>query len=94
MRFFREENRQHPRQKQLYAAYEIAYTLVDFMAAAFFVVGSAFFFFSGLQTPALWCFLLGSILFAVKPLLKLTREIHLARIGDVDDLARRERAEP
>ena len=91
---FRTDPHASPRRQAIFAAYEIAYTLVDLSAALFFIVGSAFFFFSEMQTPALWCFLLGSILFAVKPTLKFAREVHLARIGDTEELAKRERSEP
>jgi hypothetical protein len=34
-------------------------------------------------------FLVGSLLFAAKPTLRLIREIKLYRMGDVDDLAHR-----
>ena len=92
MSFFRDQTHSHPRKQRIYAAYELARTAVDLMAALFFVVGSAFFFFPSYETPALWCFLLGSILFAVKPTLKFSREVHLARIGDAEDLAQRDKA--
>ncbi|SHF09431.1 YrhK-like protein [Loktanella atrilutea] len=86
---FHQDNRSSRRQKRIFALYEIARTSVDFGAASCFVVGSIFFFWSTTETVALWLFLVGSILFAVKPTLKLSREIHLARIGDAADLAHR-----
>lgn len=64
-----------PQHGRIYARYEIAHTAVDFAAAAFFVVGSAFFFYESLSEAARWCFLLGSILFAAKPTIRLAREL-------------------
>ena len=75
----------------LYAAYELAYTAVDFGAAACFVVGSVMFFFEAWQTPGTWLFLIGSVLFAAKPSLRLARELHMAARGDEDGLAQRYR---
>ena len=86
---FHQDNRTSEHQKRVFAAYEIARTCVDFCAAGCFVVGSIFFFWSSTETAALWFFLIGSILFGVKPTLKLLREVHLARIGDAEDLAER-----
>lgn len=90
MTLFQHETRQRsPRSRALWARYEILYTAVDFGAALCFVVGSVMFFSEAWQVPGTWLFLLGSILFAAKPTLRLLREIHLYRMGDVDDLARR-----
>ena len=76
-----------------YAAYELVYTGVDFLAAGLFVVGSVMFFFKDWQIPGTWCFLLGSICFALKPTIRLVRELRLAEEGKVEDLARRLSAE-
>ncbi len=90
MKLFRHETRQRSEaSRTLWARYEILYTCVDFGAALAFVVGSVMFFFEAWQTAGTWLFLLGSILFAAKPTLRLVREIHLYRLGDVDDLASR-----
>ncbi|MBZ4023874.1 hypothetical protein CKO11_15585 [Rhodobacter sp. TJ_12] len=76
-------------QRRLYALFEIAYTLVDFGAALCFIVGSVFFFFDSLVFPGTWLFLIGSILFAAKPTLRLVRELKLLRMGDYADIAKR-----
>lgn len=76
-------------QRKLYAIYELAYTLVDVSAALLFLVGSIMFFYSALENPAIWCFVIGSAFFAIKPLLRVTREFHLAARGDFEDLAQR-----
>lgn len=90
MRLFRQDTRQHSAlSRALWARYEIAYTCVDFGAALCFIAGSVMFFFEAWQIPGTWLFLVGSILFAAKPTIRLVREIHLYRLGDLDDLARR-----
>ncbi|MFC3613729.1 YrhK family protein [Lutimaribacter marinistellae] len=77
------------RQKRVYAMFELAYTAVDFAAATLFVIGSIMFFSEDWQTQGTWMFLIGSICFALKPTLRLARELKLAAMGDVDDLAKR-----
>lgn len=77
------------RRRRIYAAYEVAYTAVDFLAAILFLVGSVLFFFKSLENPAIWCFVVGSVCFALKPSLRLARELHYLAIGDTDDLAKR-----
>ena len=73
--------------QDLSTLYEIAYTLVDFLAATFFIIGSVFFFDEKLMTAGTWLFLIGSILFATKPTLRLLREIQLYKMGEDEDLA-------
>lgn len=74
---------------RLFALYEIIYTLVDFAAAFLFIIGSILFFDEATETFGTWLFLIGSICFALKPTIRLTREIHYFRIGQVDELAKR-----
>jgi hypothetical protein len=64
----------------LFWRYQIVRTLVDFGAAVCFVVGSAFFFFPSRATPADWLFLVGSVLFALKPTIDVVRSAHLTRL--------------
>ena len=89
MLFSRDHRQGTDRQRRIYAAFEIAYTFVDFAAAICFVIGSVMFFFEEWQTPGTWLFLIGSILFALKPTLRLARELKLAAMGDDTDLADR-----
>lgn len=77
------------RQRHTYALFEVAYTLLDFIAAICFVVGSVMFFSDDWQIPGTWLFLIGSICFALKPTLRLSRELKLAAMGDDKDLAQR-----
>lgn len=67
------------RLRRLHALYDIAYTLVDFSAAVLFIVGSWMFFYASLMTAGTWLFLIGSVLFAVRPTLRLAREIATLR---------------
>ncbi len=87
MSFFNPANKDRSqRSRAIYAAYEIAYTAVDVTAALLFVVGSAMFFSKDLENPAIWCFLIGSVFFAMKPTIRIVREFHLLSLGDFDDL--------
>ena len=88
MKMFRNERRDNSEaHRRLYARFELAYTVVEFMAAFCFIVGSVMFFSQNWQTTATWFFVIGSLLFAAKPSLRLVREIKLYRLGDVKDLA-------
>ncbi|SPF77685.1 YrhK family protein [Pseudoprimorskyibacter insulae] len=68
-------------QRRKYAAYEIAYTIVDFTAALCFIFGSICFFYDSLLTLGTTLFLLGSLCFAAKPTLRLIREFRLTRMN-------------
>ena len=89
MLFIHDHRKGTDRQRSIYAAFEITYTFVDFAAALCFVVGSVMFFSEDWQTFGTWLFLIGSICFALKPTLRLIRELKLAAIGDDKDLAQR-----
>ena len=79
-----------PRHLEVFWRYQVVRTGVDFGAACCFVIGSAFFFFSSLSRPADWLFLLGSVLFAIKPTIDMVRSAHLARLPDDGDSSARE----
>lgn len=90
MPLFHHENRQASEAaKALYARYEIAYTAVDFLAAFAFIIGSILFFDEAAQIAATWLFVIGSVFFALKPTIRLTREVKLYRMGKLDTLAAR-----
>ncbi len=78
--------------RRIHAAYEIAHTVVDFSAALLFVVGSILFFWEETTYAATWLFLIGSICFALKPTIKLLREVRYWRMGQTDILADRDEA--
>lgn len=76
------------RHRQIYAYAELAYTFVDFSAAALFVVGSVLFFSADTTYQGTWLFLVGSVLFGLRPTIKLVREIAYMRVGDYDDVTK------
>ena len=73
--------------KKIYAYYELAYTIVDVSAAALFVIGSILFFSEATTYVGTWLFLVGSVLFGLRPTIKLYREFAYLRVGDDDDIA-------
>ncbi|MEU4361320.1 YrhK family protein [Promicromonospora sp. NPDC023987] len=76
-------------QARRYAMFEILHTIADFLAAFLFIVGSILFFSEQTKLAATVCFLLGSLFFAAKPGIRLVRELWLARLDKVDQLAGR-----
>ncbi len=72
-----------PKHLEIFWRYQVVRTGVDFGAALCFVVGSILFFSASTTYAATWFFLVGSILFAVKPSIDMVRAVHLRRIpGD------------
>ena len=65
---------------KVYGQYQTVYDTVDLLAAIAFVVGSALFFSDKTQIAATWLFLIGSIFFAVRPLVHVARDFHMARL--------------
>lgn len=89
MRIFNPENHLRSAQhKRIYALAELAYTVVDFSAATLFVVGSILFFSEDTTYLGTWLFLIGSVLFGLRPTIKLVREVAYIRVGDYDDVTR------
>jgi len=64
--------------RKLYAIFEILYTMVDFFAAVSFTIGSIMFLYPKLMHSATWFFIVGSLLFTLKPTIRVVREIKLA----------------
>jgi hypothetical protein len=77
-----------PENARIYAAFEVARTVNDFAAALFFLIGSILFFWESTQTFATWLFVLGSLCFALKPTLRLIRELRYVEEGAYDQIAR------
>lgn len=89
-RLFDPRNREiSEHQARRYAMFEALHTNVDFLAAFLFVIGSVLFFFPELQTAGTIGFLVGSLFFAAKPSIRLSREVWLARSGYVGNLAQK-----
>lgn len=72
------------RHGSVYQRYEKLYDVIDALAAIAFIIGSALFFSEATQMPATWLFLIGSTFFAVRPLVHLLRDFHLARLPAPD----------
>jgi hypothetical protein len=87
MRLFNPDNHTlTKRHKELYALFTIAYTIVDFIAALMFVIGSILFFNEDTTYVGTWLFLIGSVFFGLRPTITLMREIAYLRASDYDDL--------
>lgn len=69
-----------PDHSELVRKYELYRTIVEFLAALIFIVGSVLFFFPILVYAGTWLFLIGSILFAVRPTIWLMLEPRLANL--------------
>ena len=65
--------------------YETISIANDVMIALWFVAGSILFFWESTTTVATWMFLLGSLEFLARPVIRLVRRIHLRRLHAADD---------
>jgi hypothetical protein len=80
-RVFREELASlTPHHARISRNYEIWYNINDFAAGVLFVTGSILFFWESTMYIATWFFVVGSILFCVRPSIRLARELHLSRL--------------
>lgn len=61
--------------------YEVFSILNDALIAVWFVIGSVLFFFEATTTAGTWLFLLGSVQLMIRPVIRLSRRIHLSRVG-------------
>ncbi|NLU72854.1 hypothetical protein HCC61_09225 [Streptomyces sp. HNM0575] len=60
--------------------YEVVSIANDILVAMWFLAGSVMFFFPDWQTSGTWCFVFGSIELLARPLIRLTRHVHLLRM--------------
>ncbi|GAB3712695.1 YrhK family protein [Nocardiopsis nanhaiensis] len=63
--------------RQRYEAVSIAN---DLLIALWFIAGSILFFFPDQMTLGTWCFLAGSVELLIRPLIRLSRQVHLRRM--------------
>lgn len=82
-------HRQYVADDKAYARFELAYTSVDVAAAGLFIIGSIMFFSEAWLTAGTWCFLVGSICFALKPALRIIRELRYLKKDEYERLAKR-----
>lgn len=64
--------------------YETASIANDVLTGLLFLVGSALFFSDSTTTAATWLFVVGSVLMLVRPVIRLTRRVHLTGIHRED----------
>lgn len=67
--------------ERLRRTYFWIHLVVDFIAGFCFVVGSVLFLYPWLVRTGTWLFIVGSIMFAAKPTVRLVHQIHRARVG-------------
>lgn len=60
--------------------YEVVSIANDILIALWFLAGSVMFFFSEWQTAGTWCFVAGSGELLARPVIRLTRHVHLLRM--------------
>lgn len=61
--------------------YETLSIVNDLLIAVWFLIGSILFFFEYTLTIGTWLFVLGSAQLLLRPAIRLTRRVHLRRIG-------------
>lgn len=61
--------------------YETASIVNDVLIALWFTIGSALFLSEPTQVAGTWMFLIGSMQFLIRPVIRLGRRIHLRRLG-------------
>lgn len=59
--------------------YETLSITNDLLAGILFVVGSVLFFSESTTYAATWMFLIGSVLFMLRPMIRFARRVHLQR---------------
>lgn len=60
---------------------EVASIINDILIAIWFVIGSILFFNENTTTIGTWFLLLGSIQLLIRPVIRLTRRVHITRFG-------------
>ena len=87
MKLFHPDNRLRSEEhKRIYAYCEVAYTFVDFSAAALFVIGSILFFGDATVYAGTWLFLVGSVMFGLRPTIRLVRELKYLQMDKLDQI--------
>lgn len=61
--------------------YEVLSIVNDILVALWFIVGSVLFFSEDTTVAGTWLFLLGSVQLLIRPVIRLSRRVHLRRLG-------------
>ena len=64
--------------------YEVVSILNDILVALWFIVGSFLFFSEATTYAGTWCFVAGSVELLIRPLIRLSRRVHLTRLTGSD----------
>lgn len=62
--------------------YEVIGIINEIFIAAWFIVGSFFFFSNHLAYDGTWMFVIGSVQMLIKPIIKITKLIHINKMKD------------
>lgn len=60
--------------------YEVLSIVNDIVIGLLFLVGSFFFLSSSTELDGTWLFIVGSLMMLVRPVIRLTRRVHLQRL--------------
>ncbi|WP_285658515.1 YrhK family protein [Actinomycetospora sp. NBRC 106375] len=72
-----------PRERTIRERYELLSIVNDILIAVWFLVGSVLFFTPQTTWAGTWLFVLGSVELLVRPMIRLTRWLHLQRLFDL-----------
>lgn len=61
--------------------YEVTSIVNDILIAVWFIIGSVLFFNEDTTMLGTWFFLAGSVQLLIRPIIRLTRRIHITRLG-------------
>jgi hypothetical protein len=64
--------------------YEVVSIINDILVALWFIVGSILFFSDATTIAGTWCFLARSVELLIRPVIRLSRRVHLTRISGPD----------
>lgn len=73
------------RELVLHNRYEILSIVNDALVALWFIVGSVLFFQESTTTAGTWLFLIGSIELLIRPVIRLSRNIHVRKVSRLHD---------
>ncbi|MCT2535754.1 YrhK family protein [Aquibacillus koreensis] len=60
-------------------SYQIIYNINDFLIALWFLIGSILFFYESLKNIGIWLFVIASVQYSIRPLIRIIHSIHLKR---------------
>ncbi len=70
-----------PDELRVRGVYESISIVNDIMVALWFIVGSILFFSESTSATGTWFFLIGSVQLLIRPVIRLSRRVHLGRIA-------------